>query len=99
MNTLINKRNIGLVLVLFVFAMVSSLLQAASKQEMYEVGQQISELNAKIKVAYEELRRLNEEGGPNSQEQAQVIMMQIKDMKEDLKTLKSVLDNMKNKVR
>ncbi|MFZ5952292.1 MAG: hypothetical protein ACOYXC_16435 [Candidatus Rifleibacteriota bacterium] len=99
MNNLINKRSICIALVLFVFALCGSMLQAASKHEMFEVGQKISELNQKITEAYEELRKLNEEGGPEAQEQAQVIMMQIKEMKEDVKTLKAVLDNMKNKVR
>lgn len=99
MNTLINRKNIWLVLTLFVFAMVGSILQAATKQEMFEVGQEIREIQAGIKVAYEELRKLNEEGGPDSQEEAQIIMQQIKEMKEDLRTMKAVLDNMKNKVR
>lgn len=100
MKNYCNRKSICIILTLFVFSMVGSLLQAAvNKQQLFEIGQQIRELNEKISEAYEELRKLNEEGGPAAQEQAQLIMMQIKEMKEDLKTLKAVQENMKNNVR
>lgn len=99
MKNLVSKKSIATVLVLFVFTLFGSMLQAATKHEMFEVGQEIRELNQRITLAYEELRKLNEEGGPEAQEQAQLIMSEIKEMKADLKTLKAVLENMKNNVR
>ncbi|GAB4282364.1 MAG: hypothetical protein Kow0029_27900 [Candidatus Rifleibacteriota bacterium] len=93
------RRSAWLVLTLFVFTMLGSALFSATKQEIFEVSNQIKALKHEIKLAYAELRKLNEEGGPEAQEQAQLIMEHIKIMKEDLDTLNAVLANMKKNVR
>lgn len=99
MKLSVTKRSIWLVLTIFIISMLGSAVQAASKQEMYEVSQKIKQLNEKVKQAYIELRKLNEEGGPEAQIKAQKLMKQIKGYKADIYTLKAVLKNMKNNVR
>ena len=63
-------RNSGIVFLLFIFAMsifAPTSASAIGKQKIYELSKQVKELDAQIKEAYAELRRLNEEGGPDAQ--------------------------------
>jgi septal ring factor EnvC (AmiA/AmiB activator) len=79
-----------------VFSLCSGLLQAVTKHDLYEVSQKIKELQQRIDEAYAELRLLNEEGGEQSQEQAQVLMAEIREMQAELNVLKKSLESMKN---
>ncbi|MGM0600501.1 MAG: hypothetical protein ACQETH_11885 [Candidatus Rifleibacteriota bacterium] len=99
MKLSVTKKTIWLVLTIFIISMLGSAVQAASKHEMYEVSQKIKQLNEEIRLAYIELRKLNEEGGPEAQVEAQKLMEKIQGHKADVYTLKAVLKNMKNKVR
>lgn len=92
----LTRRNLSAtVLLAMVFAFCGGLLHANSKHEMFEASEKIMRLKAEIHSAYEELRLLNEEGGEHSQEQAQIIMAQIKELKAMLKILEESLDSMK----
>jgi len=96
MKSLTSKSLLAVVLLAVAFVFCSGLLEAASKHDIFEVGEKIKVLKQKINTAYEELRVLNEEGGEHSQEQAQVIMAQIKEMKEELCVLEQSMASMKS---
>lgn len=96
MNSLTRKAGICLILVAFVFSLLGSALQAASKQELFELGKNIKQTKSQISNLQTELHKLNEEGGPQAQEQAQVIMAQIKELKEQLKGMEKSLEQLKN---
>lgn len=95
MKPLISKSGIGLMILALVFCLFGT-VASASKLEMYELGQRIRELDVKIEAAYEELRKLNEEGGEQAQEQAQLVMAMIKEMKAEKQVLQKNLDKLKN---
>lgn len=95
MKSLIIRNGIGLLVLTLVFCLFSS-VASASKLEMYEIGERIKELDMKIDRAYEDLRKLNEEGGAAVQEEAQVIMSLIKEMKAEKQALQSSLAKLKN---
>lgn len=95
MKPLISKSGIGLMILAFVFCLFGT-VASASKLEMYELGERIRVLQGKIDVAYEELRKLNEEGGEQAQEQAQLIMGMIKEMKAEKQVLQKNLEKLKN---
>jgi tRNA uridine 5-carbamoylmethylation protein Kti12 len=91
-------RNSGIILILVVFAMsifAPASASAIGKQKIYELSKQIKELDVQIKEAYAELRRLNEEGGPDAQIKAQVLMQQIKEMRKEQDFLKEQLKEAK----
>ncbi|PKL46022.1 MAG: hypothetical protein CVV42_17925 [Candidatus Riflebacteria bacterium HGW-Riflebacteria-2] len=89
-------KSFAMVVLVVVFSLCTGLLQAVSKHDIYEAGQRIKELQQSIDKAYEELRLLNEEGGEQSQEQAQVLMAEIREMKAELTVLKKSLESMKS---
>lgn len=96
MSSLIRKSGICLILVAFVFSMIGSALHAASKHELFELSKNIKQTKSQISNLQAELRKLNEEGGPQAQEQAQVIMAQIKELREQLKGMEKNLEHLKN---
>lgn len=95
MNFFTSKSFVKVALIV-VFSLCCGLLQAVSKNDLFEAGQKISALKKQISKAYEELRILNEEGGEHSQEQAQILMDEIREMKEELTVLEKSLESMKN---
>lgn len=95
MNSLTKKHGICLILLAFVLSFIGSSLQAATKQEMYQLGKEIKSTQTQISSLYAELRKLNEEGGPDSQEKAQLIMDHIQELKERLARMQKSLDQMK----
>ncbi len=92
----IKRNGICLILVAFVFSLFTCSLAAATKTEIYELSQQIKQKQTQITSLYAELRKLNEEGGPDAQEKAQIIMEQIKVLREDVARLKKNLDQIKS---
>lgn len=96
MKSFTRKNCLAVALLVVAFSFCSGLLEAVSKHDIFEVGERIKELKQQISAAYEELRVLNEEGGEHSQEQAQVIMAQIKEMKAELGVLEQSLASMKS---
>lgn len=89
-------KSFAMLVLVVVFSLCSGLLQAVTKHDIYEVSQKIRELQQRVDEAYAELRLLNEEGGEQSQEQAQVLMAEIREMQAELKVLKKSLESMKN---
>ncbi|OIP29786.1 hypothetical protein AUK22_02770 [bacterium CG2_30_54_10] len=69
--------------------------QAASKQEIFDLSQDIKALQKSLKEAQCELRRLNEEGTQTDQLKAQDLMASIKDMREKLSVLQDQLNKAK----
>ncbi|EKD83142.1 MAG: hypothetical protein ACD_39C00861G0001 [uncultured bacterium] len=96
MKSLTRRSFLAVALLVMVFSLCSGLLEAVTKQDLFEVGERIKELKKQITAAYEELRVLNEEGGEHSQEQAQLIMAQIKEMKAELSVLEQSQASMKS---
>lgn len=92
----VTRNGICLILVAFVFSFLASALSAATKTEIYELSQKIKQKQAKITTLYAELRKLNEEGGPEAQEKAQIIMEQIKALREEVTILKKNLNQIKS---
>jgi septal ring factor EnvC (AmiA/AmiB activator) len=95
MKSLVSKNSIFLMVMVFLFSFVASMASAVNKQEMFELGERIRVLQNRITDAYEELRKLNEEGGDQAQEQAQIVMAQIKEMKIELQKLQKNLEKLK----
>ncbi len=93
MKSLVSKNSIFLMVMVFLFSFVASMASAVNKQEMFELGERIRVLQNRITDAYEELRKLNEEGGDQAQEQAQIVMAQIKEMKIELQKLQKIWKN------
>ena len=95
-----SKRGIRPVAAVTVFAFImvfacSVAAQAASKQEIFDLDQEIKALQKSLKEAQSELRRLNEEGTAADQERAQELMSQIKEMRLHLTDLQDQLDQAK----
>lgn len=99
MSSLIRKNGICLILVAFVFSLLSSALFATTKHEMFELSQQIKNVKGQIRDLHSELHKLNEEGGPDAQEKAQIIMSQICELKERLRTMEKNLEQLKKGVQ
>ncbi len=95
MSSLIRKHGICLILAAFVFSLIGSALHAVTKHEIFELSQQIKAKKAEITSLQAELRKLNEEGGPEAQEKAQIIMEQISELREQLRVLNKNLDELK----
>lgn len=95
MNSLTSKGYTKIALIV-AFVLCCGLLQAVTKNDIFEAGHKISALKKQISKAYEELRILNEEGGAHAQEQAQVLMDEISEMKEELAVLEKSLESMKS---
>ena len=92
-----SKRGIRPVAAVTVFAFIMVLAcsvaaQAASKQQIFDLSQEIKILQKSLKEAQSELRRLNEEGNAADQQRAQELMSQIKDMRLKLTDLQDQLD-------
>lgn len=92
----LTSRNFVKVALIVVFSLCCGLLQAVTKNDIFEASHKVSALKKQISKAYEELRILNEEGGEHSQEQAQILMAEIREMKEELAVLEKSLESMKN---
>ena len=88
-----SKKSFTLLVLTFVFALFTGSLHAVTKHEMYEVGKKIKEKQAIETKLYSELRKLNEEGGANAQEKAQLIMSEINEIKKEIKELESMMAN------
>jgi septal ring factor EnvC (AmiA/AmiB activator) len=96
MKSLTRRSILAIALLAVAFSFCTGLLEAATKHDIFETSERIKELNQKISAAYEELRVLNEEGGEHAQEQAQLIMAEIKEMKAELSVLEQSLASMKS---
>lgn len=94
MISLINRSGIGLLVLSLVFCLFGS-MASASKLEIYELSQRIREVQTKIDQAYEQLRKLNEEGGEQAQEEAQLLMALIKELKAEKQGLEKSMDKLK----
>ncbi len=92
----LTRKSFAMVVLVVVFSLCCGLLQAVTKHDIYETSQKIKELQQQIDKAYAELRLLNEEGDEQSQEQAQLLMAEIREMQAELNVLKKSLESMKN---
>ncbi len=92
----LTSKNFVKVALIVVFSLCCGLLQAVTKNDIFEASHKVSALKKQISKTYEELRILNEEGGEHSQEQAQILMAEIREMKEELAVLEKSLESMKN---
>ncbi|GEM_PF-1346249 len=89
------KNAICVVLFAFVLSLIGNVLYAASKHEIYQLSQRIKQKQTQIDNLYAELRKLNEEGGPESQEKAQIVMAQICELKKELAELHKNMQKLK----
>lgn len=95
MSSLSRKNGICIILFAFVLSLIGSALHAASKHEIYQLSQQIKQKQNQINTLYAELRKLNEEGGPEAQEKAQIVMAQICELKQELGELQKDMQKLK----
>ncbi len=95
MSSFNRKSWLGLILLAFVFSLTGSTLFAVTKHQIFELSQQIKQKQSQVNKLYAELRKLNEEGGPEAQEKAQVIMAEIVELKEQIGELQRNLEELK----
>ncbi|HMM58509.1 MAG TPA: hypothetical protein PKC25_00095 [Candidatus Rifleibacterium sp.] len=95
MSSFNRKSWLCLILLAFVFSLTGSTLLAVTKHQIFELSQQIKQKQSQVNKLYAELRKLNEEGGPEAQEKAQVIMAEIVELKEQIGELQRNLEQLK----